>query len=252
MDEISWRELSQFENQQEMLSEMKKRYGNIRIPQKFVLVVKDDQGNERMIDDDDTDLEAENLKLKKQIEEVQEEWSGSNNNDEYDEKEARAEMKSILKTIDETRGLDYNETFNSAKNLKIRRKLVLELRSSFAPCFPASNKQLTKWLGCLHKSRRSHQRLMDRGKADKNKHRVHSNNRVHDKKIRRIKAAKRLYSFDDERITKYDKRRLLKMLSNRLFHSPEISETDEVDPTKSIIAIYDYSWRSDEVRTSES
>ncbi|CAB5383113.1 unnamed protein product [Rhizophagus irregularis] len=314
-------------DQQEMLSEMKKRYRNIRIPQKFVLVVKDDQGNERMIDDDDTDLEAENLKLKKQIEEVQvenaklqrennrlfnenrfltrineafadenddlrenlnrysrirlpkaihrqtdleqpakcqkriktkkseryeeeseEERSGSNNNDEYDEKEARAEMKSILKTIDETQGLDYNETFNSAKNLKIRRKLVPELRSALAPCFPASNKQLTKWLGCLHKSRRSHQRLMDRGKADENKHRVHSNNRVHDKKIRRMKAAKRLYSFDDERITKYDKRRLLKMLSNRLFHSPEISETDEEDPTKSIIAIYDYSWRSDELK----
>ncbi|CAB5386902.1 unnamed protein product [Rhizophagus irregularis] len=314
-------------DQQEMLSEMKKRYGNIRIPQKFVLVVKDDQGNERMIDDDDTDLEAENLKLKKQIEEVQvenaklqrennrlfdenhfltrineafadenddlceslnrysrirlpkaihrqtdleqpakrqkriktkkseryeeeseEERSGSNNNDEYDEKEARAEMKSILKTIDETRGLDYNKTFNSAKNLKIRRKLVPELRSALAPCFPASNKQLTKWLGCLHKSRHSHQRLMDKGKADENKHWVHSNNRVHDKKIRQMKATKRLYSFDDERITKYDKRRLLKMLSNRLFHFPEISETDEEDPTKSIIAIYDYSWRSDELK----
>ncbi|GET57421.1 hypothetical protein GLOIN_2v1883234 [Rhizophagus irregularis DAOM 181602=DAOM 197198] len=271
-----------------MLSEMKKRYGNIRIPQKFILVVKDDQGNERMIDDDDTNLEAENLKLKKQIEEVQafadenddlheslnrysrirlpkaihrqtdleqpakrqkriktkkseryeedseKERSGSNNNDEYDKKEARAEMKSILKTIDETRGLDYNETFNSVKNLKIRHKLVPELRSALAPYFPASNKQLTKWLGCLHKSRHSHQRLMDRGKADENKHRVHSNNRVYDKKIRRIKAAKRLYSFDDERITKYDKRRLLKMLSNRLFHSPEISETDEEDPTKRI------------------
>lgn len=89
-------------------------------------------------------------------------------------------MKSILKTIDESRGLDYNETFNSAKNLKIRRKLVPELRSALAPCFPASTGQLTKWLGCLHKSRRSHQRLMDRGKADENKHRVHSNNRVHD------------------------------------------------------------------------
>ena len=41
-----------------MLSEMKKRYGNIRIPQKFVLVVKDDHGNEKVLDDDDTDLEA--------------------------------------------------------------------------------------------------------------------------------------------------------------------------------------------------
>ncbi|EXX60311.1 hypothetical protein RirG_181030 [Rhizophagus irregularis DAOM 197198w] len=154
-------------------------------------------------------------------------------------------MKSILKIIDETRGLDYNKTFNSVKNLKIRHKLVSELRSALAPCFPALNKQLTKWLGCLHKSSYSHQRLMDREKANENKHQVYSNNRVHD-------VAKRLYSFDDERITKYDKHRLLKMLSNRLFHSPEISETDEEDLTKSIIAIYDYSWRSDEVRTSES
>ncbi|CAB5377094.1 unnamed protein product [Rhizophagus irregularis] len=245
------------------------------------------KGNEKVIDDNDTDLEAENLKLKKQIDEVQVEnarlqrennrlfnenhfltrvnkafadenddlceslnrysrirlpkairrqtdleqlakrqkriktkkseqyrknrGSGSNNNDEYDEKEAR-----------------------------IRRKLVPELRSALAPCFPASNKQLTKWLDCLHKSRRSHQKLMDRGKADENKHQVHSNNRVHDKKIRRMKAAKRLYSFDDERITKYDKHRLLKMLSNRLFHSPEISETDEEDPTKRIAGFYFY------------
>lgn len=67
-----------------------------------------------------------------------------------------------------------------------------------------------------------------------------------------MKAAKRLYRLNDERITKYEKRRLLKMLSNRLFHSPEVSETDDEDPTKSIIAIYDYSWRSHEVRTSES
>ncbi|CAB4425454.1 unnamed protein product [Rhizophagus irregularis] len=235
-------------------------------PPNIPKVVKDDQGNERMIDDDDTDLEAaihrqtdleqpakrqKRIKTKKSEryeEESEEERSGSNNNDEYDKKEARAEMKSILKTIDKTRGLDYNETFNSAKNLKIHRKLVPELRSALAPYFPASNKQLTKWLGCLHKSRRSHQRLMDRGKADENKHWVHSNNRAHDKKIRRLKAAKRLYSFDNEWITKYDKRRLLKMLSNRLFHSPEISETDEEDPTKSIIAIYDYSWRSDELK----
>ncbi|EXX71192.1 uncharacterized protein OCT59_006789 [Rhizophagus irregularis] len=147
-------------------------------------------------------------------------------------------MKFILKTINETRELDYNETFNSAKNLKIRYKLIPELRSALAPYFPASNKQLTKWLGCFHKSRRSHQKLMDREKADENKHR---------KKICRMKAAKRLYSFDDERITKYDKHRLLKMLSNRLFHSSKISKIDEEDPTKSIIAIYDYSWRSDEL-----
>ncbi|CAB5369676.1 unnamed protein product [Rhizophagus irregularis] len=299
-------------DQQEILSEMKKRYGNIRIPQKFVLVVKDDQENlklkkqidevqvenarlqresnrlfnenhfltqvnEAFADENDdlceslnrysriclpkaihrqTDLEPpakrqkriKTKKSKRYEEKSEEKGSGSNNNDEYDEKEARAEMKSILKTIDETRGLDYNETFNSVKNLKIRCKLVPKLRSALAPCFPTLNKQLTKWLGCLHKSRHSHQRLMDRGKANENKYQVHSNNRVHDKKICQMKATKRLYSFDDEQITKYDKHRLLKMLSNRLFHSPEISETDEEDPTKSIIAIYDYSWRSDEAK----
>ncbi|POG61482.1 hypothetical protein GLOIN_2v1786555 [Rhizophagus irregularis DAOM 181602=DAOM 197198] len=208
-----------------------------------IKVVKDDQGNEKVIDDDDTDLEAENLKLKKRIDEVQ---AFADKNDDLHEslnrQKVRAiqekiggrkvEMKSILKIIDETRGLDYNKTFNSVKNLKIRHKLVSELRSALAPCFPALNKQLTKWLGCLHKSSYSHQRLMDREKANENKHQV----------------AKRLYSFDDERITKYDKHRLLKMLSNRLFHSPEISETDEEDLTKSIIAIYDYSWRSDELK----
>jgi hypothetical protein len=37
---------------------MKKWYGNIWIPPKFVLVVKDDQGNKKVLDDDDTDLEA--------------------------------------------------------------------------------------------------------------------------------------------------------------------------------------------------
>jgi hypothetical protein len=43
----------------------------------------------------------------------------------------------------------------------------------------------------------------------------------------------------------------LKILADRLYHSPEVSETDEEDPEKSIIAIYDYSWRSDEVWRSE-
>ncbi|CAG8768619.1 15626_t:CDS:2, partial [Rhizophagus irregularis] len=40
-------------------------------PPNIPKVVKDDQSNEKVIDDDDTDLEAENLKLKKQIDEVQ-------------------------------------------------------------------------------------------------------------------------------------------------------------------------------------
>ncbi|PKK56237.1 hypothetical protein RhiirC2_800461, partial [Rhizophagus irregularis] len=167
-------------------------------------IPKDVIGNEKMIwkYSNSTKIRIKNLKLKKQIDEVQvenaklqrennrlfdknhfltrkesgEEGSGSNNNNEYDEKEARTEMKSILKIINETQGLDYNEMFNSVKNLKIHRKLVPKLHSAFASCFPALNKTFTKWLGCLHKSHHSHKRLMDRGKADENKHWVHSNN----------------------------------------------------------------------------
>lgn len=62
-----------------------------------------------------------------------------------------------------------------------------------------------------------------------------------------MKVAKALYKFNDERVTKYEKRPLLMILANRLYHSPKISETDEEDTMKSIIVIYDYSWRSKEV-----
>ena len=41
-----------------MISGMTKRYGNIRLPPKFVLVVKDNEGKEKVLDDDDIDLEA--------------------------------------------------------------------------------------------------------------------------------------------------------------------------------------------------
>ncbi|GET49778.1 hypothetical protein GLOIN_2v1798326 [Rhizophagus irregularis DAOM 181602=DAOM 197198] len=55
------------------------------------------------------------------------------------------------------------------------------------------------------------------------------------KKLRRIKAAKDLYRKSDERIIGYEKRQLLKMLANRSYHSPEISESDEENPDKTIL-----------------
>ena len=47
-----------------------------------------------------------------------------------------------------------------------------------------------------------------------------------------MKAAKNLYKKEDEQITRYEKRELMIMLANRLYHSPEISEEDEEDPSK--------------------
>ena len=47
-----------------------------------------------------------------------------------------------------------------------------------------------------------------------------------------MKATKNLYKKENERITKYEKRELMIMLANYLYHSPEISVEDEKDPSK--------------------
>ena len=62
-----------------------------------------------------------------------------------------------------------------------------------------------------------------------------------------MKAAKDLFKKTDSRITKYEKRPLLKILADRTYHSPELSETDEESSDTRVINVYDLSWRSDEV-----
>ncbi|GET54785.1 hypothetical protein GLOIN_2v1840618 [Rhizophagus irregularis DAOM 181602=DAOM 197198] len=168
--------------------------------------------------------------------------------EEQREKEARIEMKMIFKTIKPNDNLDDNETFNSPKNVEIRSRLIPELRRAIFPNYKPSVAQLTNWLSALHKSRRSQTQLKKSGKSDEDSRRVHNNSRVQNKKLRRIKAAKDLYRKSDERIIGYEKRQLLKMLANRSYHSPEISESDEENPDKTIVCVYDYSWRSQELK----
>ncbi|GET57617.1 hypothetical protein GLOIN_2v1840618 [Rhizophagus irregularis DAOM 181602=DAOM 197198] len=154
---------------------------------------------------------------------------------EQREKEARIEMKMILKTIKPNDNLDDNETFNSPKNVEIRSRLIPELRRAMFPNYKPSVAQLTNWLSALHKSRRSQTQLKKSGKSDEDSRRVHNNSHVQNKKLRQIKAAKDLYRKSDERIIGYEKRQLLKMLANRSYHSPEISESDEENPDKTIL-----------------
>ena len=47
-------------------------------------------------------------------------------------------MKSILKNINPKLDLDYDETFTSERNTKIRRSLVKELRKDLAPQYRPS------------------------------------------------------------------------------------------------------------------
>ncbi|RHZ78929.1 hypothetical protein Glove_154g45 [Diversispora epigaea] len=76
--------------------------------------------------------------------------------------------------------------------------------------------------------------MRNSGKLPKDLRRVHANNRQNDKKIRRIKATKELFRKNDPNITDYDKESLLRMLADRAFYSPEMSDTDEKDHSKTI------------------
>ncbi|RHZ73619.1 hypothetical protein Glove_230g113 [Diversispora epigaea] len=164
--------------------------------------------------------------------------------DEKNEKDARNEMKTIIKTINS----NYDQTFTSANNCEIRRKLISELQKSLALKFRPSVTQLTKWLNSIHKSRRATARMRNFGKLPKDLRRVHANNRQNDKKLRRIKAAKELFRKNDPNITDYDKESLLRMLADRAFHSLEMSDTDEEDRSKTVVNVYDLSWRSAELK----
>ncbi|RHZ78504.1 hypothetical protein Glove_162g99 [Diversispora epigaea] len=153
--------------------------------------------------------------------------------DEKNEKDTRNEMKTIIKTINSEFSLNYDQTFTSANNCEIRRKLIPELQKSL--------------LNSIHKSRRVTARMRNSGKLLKNLRCVHANNRQNDKKLRRIKAAKELFRKNDPNITDYDKESLLRMLADRAFHSPEMSDTDEEDHSKTVVNVYDLSWRSAKV-----
>ncbi|CAB4426799.1 unnamed protein product [Rhizophagus irregularis] len=69
------------------------------------------------------------------------------------------------------------------------------------------------------------------------------------KKARRIKGAKSLFEKGDERLAKYDKSEIYRILQDNDFHSPELSVTDDKNPSlKHNINVYDLSWRLDELR----
>jgi hypothetical protein len=89
-------------------------------------------------------------------------------------------MKAILKGVRQDCNLDYEDTFNSSKNLEIRGQLIEELRKAMAPKFRPSVNQLTKWLSSIHKSRRSQKKLKLTGKIADDYRRIHSNSRLND------------------------------------------------------------------------
>ncbi|RHZ86259.1 hypothetical protein Glove_53g1 [Diversispora epigaea] len=169
--------------------------------------------------------------------------------DEKNEKGARNEMKTIIKTIDSEFNLNYDQTFISANNCEIHRKLILELQKSLAPKFRPSVTHI--WdLGFEISAKNTNYNLgfgiWDLGFRHLGfRHLDFEFGRQ--KKICRIKVAKELFRKNDPNITDYDKESLLRMLADRAFHSPEMSDTDEEDRSKTVVNVYDLSWRSAEV-----
>ncbi|RHZ76725.1 hypothetical protein Glove_194g51 [Diversispora epigaea] len=169
--------------------------------------------------------------------------------DEKNEKDVRIsnsnEMKTIIKTINSEFSFNYDQTFTSANNCEIRRKLI----QSLVPKFRPSVTQLTKWLNSIHKSRRATARMCNSGKLLKDLRCVyHQELNINVlKKLCLIKVAKELFRKNDPNITDYNKESLLRMLADRVFHSPEMSDTDEEDHSKTVVNVYDLSWRSAKV-----
>src|SRR3954451_3404810 len=89
-------------------------------------------------------------------------------------------MKAILKNIKKEDDLDYEDTFNSKGNLKICSRLIPEFIKAMGPKYRPSVFQITKWLGSLHKSRRSQAKLKSSGKITEDNCRIHSNSRVNE------------------------------------------------------------------------
>jgi hypothetical protein len=53
---------------------------------------------------------------------------------------------------------------------------------------------------------------------------------------------------ENQKIVVYDRNEIFKILQDKRYHSPELSETDDENPSgKRCISVYDYSWRSKEV-----
>ncbi|CAB4423086.1 unnamed protein product [Rhizophagus irregularis] len=154
----------------------------------------------------------------------------SDDDSETDKENARTEMKVILKTMPPELTLRYDKKFTNETNADILRQLIPRLIASIKPRFSPSYKQINDWLAALHKHRRARLLYVERGVIDKDNRRLHKNNRLSEKKSRRVKGAIFLFKRNDDRVKDYDKTEVLNILKDTRYHSPEDSETDEEQP----------------------
>ncbi|CAB5390934.1 unnamed protein product [Rhizophagus irregularis] len=230
------------------IHDVKERYKNLQLPVRY-------QTNEPTRDDDDAS--TENQRLSQEVSDlprlrednkflagVNAEF-GSENDDlkeEVNELKTKLEQYQIQSSSESLDVIDVPEEqlakrFKSDESKKVKK--TIEMKMILKTIKPNDNLDDNKTFNSP-KNVEIHSRLIPELR------RAIFLNYKPLKKLCRIKAAKDLYRKSDERIIGYEKRQLLKMLANRSYHSPKISESDEENPDKTIVCVYDYSWRSQE------
>ncbi|RHZ57878.1 hypothetical protein Glove_382g52 [Diversispora epigaea] len=249
------------------ISSLKEKY-NIRLPRSYKeqtsasQTVHFSEELESTIPETVDELKTENQKLKKEIAELKRQNSQMEIDFEEKLEKSQENINQMKEEIDFLANINQQfgaENDQLIKNLDRFRKYripeSISVRSS-----PGDSGTESEIIPSKHPKRR---KLKSKKIAKTNKgKRVFGNDSEEDtesddeknekdarKKLRRIKAAKELFRKNDPNIIDYDKESLLRMLADHTFHSPEMSDTDEKDHSKTVVNVYDLSWRSAEVKS---
>ncbi|CAB5392060.1 unnamed protein product, partial [Rhizophagus irregularis] len=167
----------------------------------------------------------------------------------HDLREAlRLEVKWLLSRFPDEDKLNLNKTFEQQSD-QVNEIIVPAIMESLnKTIFPVTNNVVYSMIHSLHRHRREEYKLKERSPEfiDKQYRRRHSNSRRNSKQKNRAKMINHLRRVGDPLIRKFNNDHLQPIINHSAYHSPEISETDEENPSgKRKIVIRDLKWRSE-------
>ncbi|PKY52843.1 hypothetical protein RhiirA4_470733 [Rhizophagus irregularis] len=166
----------------------------------------------------------------------------------HDLREAlRLEVKWQLSRFPDEDKLDLNKTFEQQLDHVNEIIIPAIMESLNKTIFPVTNAVVYSMIHSLHQHRREKYKLKERSPEyiDKQCRRRHANSRRNSKQKNRAKMINHLRVVGDPLIRKFNDERLQPVINNSAYHSPEISETDEENPSgKRKIVIRNLKWRS--------
>ncbi|CAB5359516.1 unnamed protein product [Rhizophagus irregularis] len=170
----------------------------------------------------------------------------------HDLREAlRLEVKWLLSRFPDEDKLNLNKTFEQQSD-QVNEIIVPAIMESLnKTIFPVTNNVVYSMIHSLHRHRREEYKLKERSPEfiDKQYRRRHSNSRRNSKQKNRAKMINHLRRVGDPLIRKFNNDHLQPIINHSAYHSPEISETDEENPSgKRKIVIRDLKWRSSTCR----